>query len=65
MSASRTGVTPASPAAAANVGTSVSATKDSWFSRNFGKLALAIYLILLMLPIYWMLNMSLRPNAPE
>ena len=35
----------------------------SWLRRNFGKLALATYLFLLMLPIYWMLNMSLRPNA--
>ena len=35
----------------------------SWLRQNYGKVALATYLFLLMLPIYWMLNMSLRPNA--
>ena len=30
---------------------------------NVGKILLVAYLLLLMLPIYWMLNMSLRPNA--
>ena len=58
MSMASTGVTPALPA-----GTSQAAASPSWFRRNFGKIALATYLVLLMLPIYWMLNMSLRPNA--
>ena len=35
----------------------------NWFRRNYASLLLALYLFLLMLPIYWMLNMSLRPNA--
>ncbi|MGI9500569.1 MAG: carbohydrate ABC transporter permease, partial [Geminicoccaceae bacterium] len=52
------GGTPASPA-----GTSPATTPKDWFRRNYGKVALATYLFLLMLPIYWMLNMSLRPNA--
>ena len=30
---------------------------------NFGTVALVVYLFLLLLPIYWMLNMSLRTNA--
>ncbi|MEE9587584.1 MAG: carbohydrate ABC transporter permease [Hyphomicrobiaceae bacterium] len=30
---------------------------------SFGRLGLVFYLVLLMLPIYWMLNMSLRTNA--
>ena len=51
------------PTAASDTKSTEATASPSWFRRNYGKLALALYLFLLMLPIYWMLNMSLRPNA--
>jgi glycerol transport system permease protein len=39
------------------------ATAGRGFGIHWGKIGLVLYLFLLMLPIYWMLNMSFRPNA--
>ena len=55
-------VTTSTPKVAATP--ALAATRQGFMSRvNFGTIGLVVYLVLLMLPIYWMLNMSLRPNA--
>src|ERR1700749_3306706 len=39
------------------------AKKEGLVRRGlFPKVALVVYLVLLMLPIYWLINLSLRPN---